>query len=74
MAIASTNSLFENYGKVIDENNLNDVKGVILEWTLTITVLFGFLVMSWDVKNFRFVYEKYDSVEDKRQDSVQEIN
>jgi len=25
-------------------------------------VLFGFLIMSMDVKDFQFVYEKYDSV------------
>ncbi len=44
----------------MDENNLDSVKSVILEWTLTLTVLIGFLIMSFDVAHFRFVYEKYD--------------
>lgn len=43
----------------IDENNLDDVKGVFLEWTLTMTVLLGFLIMSFDVAHFRFSYEKF---------------
>lgn len=43
----------------IDENNLDDVKGVILEWTLTFTVLFGFLIMSFDVAHFKFGYEMF---------------
>jgi hypothetical protein len=49
-------------------------KGIFLEWTLTLTVLFGFLVMSMDVRNFKFVYEKYDSVREERDMSVETVN
>lgn len=47
-----------------DEDSLDDVKGVFLEWTLTLTVLFGFLVMSFDVAHFRLVYEDYSTARD----------
>jgi hypothetical protein len=35
----------------------NDV-GKFIEWSMTYTVLLGFLIMSFDVSNFSFVYEK----------------
>lgn len=57
--VASEKNYFQNYGMTIDENNLDDVKGVFLEWTLTMTVLLGFLIMSFDVAHFRFSYEKF---------------
>lgn len=56
---ATQKNYFENYGMPIDESNLDDVKGVILEWTLTFTVLLGFLIMSFDVAQFKFVYENF---------------
>lgn len=59
--IASQKNYFENFGMPIDENNLDDVKGIILEWTMTFTVLFGFLIMSFDVTYFKFVYENYST-------------
>ena len=50
-------------------------KAKFLEWTLTLTVLFGFLVMSMDVGSFQFVYENYDSVRrEEREVSVEMVN
>jgi hypothetical protein len=39
-------------------------KGIFLEWSLTYTVLLGFLIMSYDVQNFSFSYETIKSKED----------
>ncbi len=58
---ASNSKLFENYGEQLDENDPNSDKSKFLEWTMTLTVLFGFLIMSFDVSDFNFVYEKYNS-------------
>jgi hypothetical protein len=74
--LESTNSkLWTHYGEQFEENDLMGDKAIFLEWTLTLTVMLGFLVMSMDVKNFNFVYEKYDSVRrEEREVSVEMIN
>jgi hypothetical protein len=74
--LESTNSkLWTHYGEKFEENDLMGDKGIFLEWTLTLTVVFGFLIMSMDVKNFNFVYEKYGSVRrDERELQVEMMN
>ena len=74
--LESTNSkLWTHYGEPLEEGDVMGDKAKFLEWTLTLTVLFGFLVMSMDVGSFKFVYEKYDSVRrQEREVSVEMIN
>ncbi len=58
---ALKSSLYARYSGDLDVNDAayDDTRGIFLEWTLTLTVLFGFYVMGMDVKNFKFVYENY---------------
>jgi hypothetical protein len=48
---------FEVYGQPIDGNDVESEKNIFLEWTFTLTLMFGFFIMSLDVRNFKFVYE-----------------
>jgi hypothetical protein len=47
------------YGASLDAraSDVKSVVGVILEWTLTLTVIANFYSMAVDVEDFRFVYE-----------------
>jgi hypothetical protein len=67
--------MWTHYGEPVEEGDVMGDKGIFLEWTLTLTVLFGFLVMSMDVSSFKFVYEKYDSVRrEEREVSMEMVN
>lgn len=57
-----------------EENDVDSVMGVILEWTLTCTVLFGFVIMSFDVAHFRFGYENFSTKGNQRIQQQQELN
>lgn len=72
---SSNSKLWTHYGEPLDDDDPMSDKSKFLEWTLTLTVLFGFLIMSMDVRDFRFVYEKYDSVRrEEREVSVEMVN
>lgn len=57
--LSTKGNYFEKYGMTFEENDVDSVMGVILEWTLTCSILFGFLIMSFDVAHFRFGYENF---------------
>ncbi len=62
-AVISVNyGFFKVYGQQLKGDDFKDIVNIFLEWTLTYTVLSGFLLMSLDVKKFKMIYEEFNIV------------